>query len=96
MQEFRETMRVPDSVARLDTVGRTSFRQAYSLTNLASRFASSPAVSQKLANRGADSAVSSDDHSNLFFESCVKQITRTKIRTVSEIIPESLGMSLMF
>lgn len=46
-QEFRETMRVPDSVTRLDTVGRTSFRQAYSLSNLASRFMSSPMISQK-------------------------------------------------
>ncbi|XP_011151211.1 protein FAM92A isoform X1 [Harpegnathos saltator] len=54
--EFRETMRVSDSVARLNTVGRTSFRQAYSLTNLASRFASSPMTSQKLVNQGAESA----------------------------------------
>ncbi|XP_032683382.1 protein FAM92A isoform X1 [Odontomachus brunneus] len=54
--EFREVMRVSDSVARLDTVGRTSFRQAYSLTNLASRFISSPMTSQKSANRGAESA----------------------------------------
>ncbi|KAG5306068.1 PREDICTED: protein FAM92A1-A isoform X3 [Acromyrmex echinatior] len=51
--EFRDTLRVPDSVARLNTVGRTSFRQAYSLTNLATRFASSP---QKLVNRGTESA----------------------------------------
>ncbi|CAL7946587.1 unnamed protein product [Xylocopa violacea] len=60
--EFREVMHVPDSVARLTTVGRTSFRQAYSLTNLASRFASSPLVSQKLTNRmteSTDSAKSS-------------------------------------
>ncbi|XP_039307961.1 protein FAM92A isoform X2 [Solenopsis invicta] len=56
IEEFRETMRVPDSVARLDTVGRTSFRQAYSLTNLATRFASSPMASQKSANRGTESA----------------------------------------
>ncbi|XP_076220439.1 CBY1 interacting BAR domain containing protein Fam92 isoform X1 [Nomia melanderi] len=52
--EFRDVMRVPDSIARLSTVGRTSFRQAYSLTNLASRFTSSPMVPQKL-----DSAKSS-------------------------------------
>ncbi|XP_046822529.1 protein FAM92A-B isoform X2 [Vespa crabro] len=45
--EFRETMRVPDSITRLDTVGRTSFRQAYSLSNLASRFTSSPMIPQK-------------------------------------------------
>ncbi|KAL2712606.1 protein FAM92A-B isoform X1 [Vespula squamosa] len=45
--EFRETMRVPDSITRLDTVGRTSFRQAYSLSNLASRFISSPMIPQK-------------------------------------------------
>lgn len=51
-------MRVSDSAARLDTVGRTSFRQAYSLTNLATRFASSPVASQRLAGRGAESAVS--------------------------------------
>lgn len=57
-QEFRETVRVPDSVARLDTVNRTSFRQAYSLTNLANRFASSPVTSQKSSNREAESAVS--------------------------------------
>lgn len=51
-------MRVPDSVARLDTVNRTSFRQAYSLTNLANRFASSPMASQKSSNREAESVVS--------------------------------------
>jgi len=51
-------MRASDSIARLDTVGRTSFRQAYSLTNLATRFASSPVTSKKLANRGTESAVS--------------------------------------
>lgn len=56
IQEFRETMRVPESVTRLDTVGRASFRQAYSLTNLASRFASSPMTS--VATRTAESAVS--------------------------------------
>ncbi|XP_011268862.1 protein FAM92A-A isoform X2 [Camponotus floridanus] len=55
LEEFRETMRVPDSVARLDTVNRTSFRQAYSLTNLANRFASSPVTSQKSSNREAES-----------------------------------------
>ncbi|XP_026831081.1 protein FAM92A isoform X1 [Ooceraea biroi] len=54
--EFRETMRAPDSVTRLDTVNRTSFRHAYSLTNLANRFTSSPATLQKLANREAESA----------------------------------------
>ncbi|XP_015432998.1 PREDICTED: protein FAM92A1-A [Dufourea novaeangliae] len=53
--EFREVMRVPDSVARLPTVGRTSFRQAYSLTNLASRFTSSPLIPQKLINHTTDS-----------------------------------------
>ncbi|XP_076635747.1 CBY1 interacting BAR domain containing protein Fam92 [Colletes latitarsis] len=53
--EFRETMRVPDSIARLTTVGRTSFRQAYSLTNLASRFASSPMSPQNMGSRTADS-----------------------------------------
>lgn len=50
-------MRVPDSVARLATVGRTSFRQAYSLTNLASRFTSSPIISQKLDTRATGSTV---------------------------------------
>ncbi|XP_076750771.1 CBY1 interacting BAR domain containing protein Fam92 isoform X2 [Xylocopa sonorina] len=55
LEEFREVMHVPDSVARLTTVGRTSFRQAYSLTNLASRFTSSPLVSQKLSNRTTES-----------------------------------------
>ncbi|XP_054006100.1 CBY1-interacting BAR domain-containing protein 1-A isoform X2 [Hylaeus anthracinus] len=55
LEEFREMMRVPDSVARLPTVGRTSFRQAYSLTNLASRFTSSPMTPQKLGNHSADS-----------------------------------------
>jgi len=57
LQEFRETMRVPDSVSRLDTVNRTSFRHAYSLTNLVNRFSSSPTTLQKLANREAESAV---------------------------------------
>ncbi|XP_014481008.1 PREDICTED: protein FAM92A1 isoform X2 [Dinoponera quadriceps] len=56
LEEFRETMRVSDSVARLDTVGRTSFRQAYSLTNLASRLVPSPVASQKFAGRGTESA----------------------------------------
>ncbi|XP_012229644.1 CBY1-interacting BAR domain-containing protein 1 isoform X2 [Linepithema humile] len=56
LEEFRETMRVSDSGARLSTVRRTSFRQAYSLTNLASRFASSPMTSQRLANRETESA----------------------------------------
>ncbi|KZC10935.1 Protein FAM92A1 [Dufourea novaeangliae] len=55
LEEFREVMRVPDSVARLPTVGRTSFRQAYSLTNLASRFTSSPLIPQKLINHTTDS-----------------------------------------
>ncbi|RLU19673.1 hypothetical protein DMN91_008230 [Ooceraea biroi] len=55
-RDFRETMRAPDSVTKLDTVNRTSFRHAYSLTNLANRFASSPATLQKLANREAESA----------------------------------------
>ncbi|XP_071862328.1 CBY1 interacting BAR domain containing protein Fam92 isoform X1 [Bombus fervidus] len=53
--EFREVMHIPDSIARLPTVGRTSFRQSYSLTNLASRFMSSPANSQKLANHAIES-----------------------------------------
>ncbi|XP_015178313.1 PREDICTED: secretion-regulating guanine nucleotide exchange factor-like [Polistes dominula] len=47
LEEFRETMRVPDSITRLDTVRRMSFRQAYSLSNLASRFTSSPKIPQK-------------------------------------------------
>ncbi|XP_012151648.1 CBY1 interacting BAR domain containing protein Fam92 isoform X2 [Megachile rotundata] len=62
LEEFREVMHVPDSIARLATVGRTSFRQAYSLTNLASRFTSSPVISQKLDSRATgstDSAKSS-------------------------------------
>lgn len=66
IQEFRETMRVPDSIARLDTVNRTSFRQAYSLTNLASRFVSSPVASQKSSNREAESAVSAKFEHTLF------------------------------
>ncbi|XP_060822103.1 CBY1-interacting BAR domain-containing protein 1-A isoform X2 [Bombus pascuorum] len=55
LEEFREVMHIPDSIARLPTVGRTSFRQSYSLTNLASRFMSSPANSQKLANHTIES-----------------------------------------
>ncbi|XP_076658201.1 CBY1 interacting BAR domain containing protein Fam92 isoform X2 [Halictus rubicundus] len=55
LEEFREAMRVPDSIARLSTVGRTSFRQAYSLTNLASRFTSSPMIPQKLIRHTAES-----------------------------------------
>ncbi|XP_076244532.1 CBY1 interacting BAR domain containing protein Fam92 isoform X2 [Calliopsis andreniformis] len=58
LEEFREIVRVPDSVARLTTVGRTSFRQAYSLTNLANRFTSSPANSQKLISRTTESIYS--------------------------------------
>ncbi|XP_076279287.1 CBY1 interacting BAR domain containing protein Fam92 isoform X2 [Lasioglossum baleicum] len=62
LEEFREAMRVPDSIARLSTVGRTSFRQAYSLTNLANRFTSSPMIPQKLVGHttgSIDSAKSS-------------------------------------
>lgn len=55
LEEFREVMHIPDSIARLPTVGRTSFRQSYSLTNLASRFMSSPANSQKLTNHAIES-----------------------------------------
>ncbi|XP_076669184.1 CBY1 interacting BAR domain containing protein Fam92 isoform X3 [Andrena cerasifolii] len=55
LEGFREMVHVPDAVARLSTVGRTSFRQAYSLTSLASRFTSSPMISQKLANRTTES-----------------------------------------
>ncbi|KAK1136236.1 hypothetical protein K0M31_000801 [Melipona bicolor] len=55
LEEFREVMHVPDSVARLSTVRRTSFRQSYSLSNLANRFMSSPANSQKLANHTIES-----------------------------------------
>ncbi|XP_046413856.1 protein FAM92A-A isoform X1 [Neodiprion fabricii] len=53
--EFREVMRVPESVSRLDTVRRASFRQAYSLTNLASRFTSSPITSKSSPNRPTES-----------------------------------------
>ncbi|XP_066594729.1 CBY1-interacting BAR domain-containing protein 1 [Prorops nasuta] len=52
--EFRETMRVPDTVARLDTVGRASFRQSYSLTNLANRFVSSPKILQKSSTQTSE------------------------------------------
>ncbi|XP_033328526.1 CBY1 interacting BAR domain containing protein Fam92 isoform X2 [Megalopta genalis] len=55
LEEFRETMRLPDSITRLSTVGRNSFRQAYSLTNLASRFTSSSMIPQKLVSHTADS-----------------------------------------
>ncbi|XP_043522508.1 protein FAM92A isoform X1 [Frieseomelitta varia] len=55
LEEFREIMHVPDSIARLSTVGRTLFRQSYSLTNLANRFMPSPANSQKLANHTIES-----------------------------------------
>ncbi|XP_078049803.1 CBY1 interacting BAR domain containing protein Fam92 isoform X2 [Augochlora pura] len=55
LEEFRETMRLPDSVTRLSTVGKNSFRQAYSLTNLASRFTSSSMIPQKFVSHTADS-----------------------------------------
>ncbi|XP_046586459.1 protein FAM92A-B isoform X2 [Neodiprion virginianus] len=55
LEEFREVMRVPESVSRLDTVRRASFRQAYSLTNLASRFTSSPITSKSSPNRPTES-----------------------------------------
>ncbi|XP_048508249.1 CBY1-interacting BAR domain-containing protein 1-B isoform X2 [Athalia rosae] len=57
LEEFREVMRVPDSVTRLDTVRRTSFRQAYSLTNLASRFTSSPIIFKRPSNQPTESLV---------------------------------------
>ncbi|XP_015609979.1 protein FAM92A-B isoform X2 [Cephus cinctus] len=53
--EFRDVLRVPDAVSRLDTVRRTSFRQAYSLTNLAGRLSSSPAIVKKSTNRTVES-----------------------------------------
>ncbi|XP_012270006.1 protein FAM92A-A isoform X1 [Orussus abietinus] len=53
--EFREVMQGSDTASRLDTVRRTSFRQAYSLTNLASRFAPSPKNTKKSSNRSAGS-----------------------------------------
>ncbi|XP_043288692.1 protein FAM92A isoform X2 [Venturia canescens] len=53
--EFREVLHVPESVARLETVRRASFRQSYSLTNLANRFANSPLSLKKSANRTAES-----------------------------------------
>ena len=33
-------MQIPDSMARIDAVKRTSFRQAYSLTNLTTQISS--------------------------------------------------------
>lgn len=59
LEAFREVMRVPDSVSRLDTVRRTSFRQAYSLTNLTSRFTSSPVTLQRSNDRTTESLDSS-------------------------------------
>ncbi|XP_047350226.1 CBY1-interacting BAR domain-containing protein 1-A-like isoform X4 [Vespa velutina] len=71
--EFRETMRVPDSITRLDTVGRTSFRQAYSLSNLASRFTSSPMISQKSPrDRTSELAVRIEWNEN-FDENCIRE-----------------------
>ncbi|XP_024935610.1 protein FAM92A-B isoform X3 [Cephus cinctus] len=55
LEEFRDVLRVPDAVSRLDTVRRTSFRQAYSLTNLAGRLSSSPAIVKKSTNRTVES-----------------------------------------
>ncbi|XP_012270007.1 protein FAM92A-A isoform X2 [Orussus abietinus] len=55
LEEFREVMQGSDTASRLDTVRRTSFRQAYSLTNLASRFAPSPKNTKKSSNRSAGS-----------------------------------------
>ncbi|XP_043288693.1 protein FAM92A isoform X3 [Venturia canescens] len=55
LEEFREVLHVPESVARLETVRRASFRQSYSLTNLANRFANSPLSLKKSANRTAES-----------------------------------------
>lgn len=52
-------MHVPDSVSRLDTVRRTSFRQSYSLTNLANRFVNSPMSLKKSVRRPAESLVRS-------------------------------------
>ncbi|XP_015109568.1 protein FAM92A-A isoform X1 [Diachasma alloeum] len=53
--EFREVLNIPDTMARLDTVRRTSFRQSHSLGNLANRLAASPLNLKKLASRPAES-----------------------------------------
>ncbi|XP_011308142.1 protein FAM92A1-A isoform X1 [Fopius arisanus] len=53
--EFREVLNVPETMARLDTVRRTSFRQSHSLGNLANRLASSPLNLKKLASRPTES-----------------------------------------
>ncbi|XP_033208981.1 protein FAM92A-A [Belonocnema kinseyi] len=54
LEEFRELMQVPDSMARIDAMKRTSIRQAYSLSSLASRF-SSPRAPKKPNLRAAES-----------------------------------------
>ncbi|XP_011308143.1 protein FAM92A1-A isoform X2 [Fopius arisanus] len=55
LEEFREVLNVPETMARLDTVRRTSFRQSHSLGNLANRLASSPLNLKKLASRPTES-----------------------------------------
>ncbi|XP_015109569.1 protein FAM92A-A isoform X2 [Diachasma alloeum] len=55
LEEFREVLNIPDTMARLDTVRRTSFRQSHSLGNLANRLAASPLNLKKLASRPAES-----------------------------------------
>ncbi|XP_063977287.1 CBY1-interacting BAR domain-containing protein 1-A isoform X2 [Diachasmimorpha longicaudata] len=55
LEEFREVLNIPDTMARLDTVRRTSFRQSHSLGNIANRLASSPLNLKKLTSRPAQS-----------------------------------------
>lgn len=56
LQDFREVLNVPDTVQRLETVRRTSFRQACSLSNLTKNF-SSPITLRKSANKNTESLV---------------------------------------
>ncbi|KAK0157858.1 hypothetical protein PV328_011548 [Microctonus aethiopoides] len=55
LEEFREILNVPETISRLDTVRRTSFRQSYSLSNLTNRISSPLTNIKKLSTKKSGS-----------------------------------------
>ncbi|KAK0160997.1 hypothetical protein PV327_009518 [Microctonus hyperodae] len=55
LEEFREVLNVPETISRLDTVRRTSFRQSYSLSNLTNRISSPLTNIKKLSTKKSGS-----------------------------------------
>ncbi|EZA48690.1 hypothetical protein X777_13196 [Ooceraea biroi] len=77
--EFRETMRAPDSVTRLDTVNRTSFRHAYSLMNLANRFCNTDSVQTGFTN--SSESVQVEEYADSTEETESESIREKPVRT---------------